>query len=148
MRIFLLGCLIVILACQKEEISCGDKNRVCSAEENFLFQKQKWENSGIDSYTMDFSIICFCIYRVPFGVSVKRNKVVAFTGNEDYCDIDCVMTIDQIFLEIQQLLERNPYSFEITYDPVYGFPAKSYFDLDRNLADEEIGYTIENFKVQ
>ncbi len=148
MRIFLLGCLLVILACQKEATSCGDNNRICSEEENFLFQKQKWESSGIDSYTMDFSIVCYCIYREPFGVTVEANQVVAFTGNEDYCNIDCVMTIDQLFTEIELLLERNPHHFEITYDPVYGFPTKSYFDLERNLADEEIGYTIENFQVQ
>lgn len=148
MRIFLFWCLFVASACQKEDVSCGDKNRICSEEENFLFHKKKWESSGIDSYTMDFSILCYCIYREPFGVSVKSNKVVAFTGNEDYCDIDCVMTIDELFFEIQQLLERNPDRFEITYDPIYGFPAKSYFDLERNLADEEIGYNIENFRVQ
>lgn len=148
MRIFLLGCLLFLLACQKESTSCGDNERICSEEENFLFQKQKWENTGIQDYTMDFSILCYCIYREPFSVTVENNQVAAFTGNEDYCDIDCVMTIDQLFLEIEQLLARVPDHFEITYDPVYGFPNQSFFDLQREVADEEIGYEIRNFQVK
>jgi hypothetical protein len=138
----------MLVSCQKEVTTCEDAGQPCSQEEQFYFNKSKWEDSGIVNYTMQFQIICYCIYREPFQVVVKNNQVDSFTGNEDYCDRSCVMTIDELFAEIQSLIDRNPDYYDIEYDPVYGFPSKSFFDLAKNIADEEIGYQIDQFMVK
>lgn len=140
--------LLGLISCQKEVTTCEVDGQSCNPEEQFEFNKNKWEISGIDNYTMQFQIICYCFYREPFQVVVKNNQVDSFTGNEDYCDSSCVMTIDELFAEIQSLIDQNPDYYDIEYDPIYGFPTKSFFDLSENIADEEIGYQIANFQVQ
>lgn len=140
--------ILLLVSCQKEVTTCEDAGQTCSPIEQFAFNKNKWENAGIVNYTMQFNIICYCIYREPFQVVVKNNRVDSFTGNEEYCDSSCVMTIDDLFAEIESLIDRDPDYYDIEYDPVYGFPSKSFFDLAKNIADEEIGYQISNFQVQ
>jgi hypothetical protein len=35
----------------------------------------------------------------------------------------------------------------LQFDENYGYPIDIYFDMDEMIADEEIGYTISNFKI-
>ena len=48
--------------------------------------------------------------------------------------------------EIEKASNQKVAVLETTYDSFYGFPAKLYIDRDERIADEEIGYSISNFK--
>ena len=49
-------------------------------------------------------------------------------------------------MKLKELLTKNLAVLETTYDSFYGFPTKLYIDRDERIADEEIGYSISNFK--
>ena len=41
-------------------------------------------------------------------------------------------------------ISQKPFQESIIYDPLLGYPSSVYFDMDERIADEEIGYIIEN----
>ena len=55
-------------------------------------------------------------------------------------------TIDEFFDYIQTQRALNPAVETIEYDEEYGFPSYIYFDISEMIADEEIGYTLTDFK--
>ena len=55
------------------------------------------------------------------------------------------MTIDELFAYVGKSIERKPYQKSITYNSVYGYPESVYFDFEKTMADEEIGYRITGF---
>ena len=48
--------------------------------------------------------------------------------------------------KLKELLSKNFAVLETTYDSFYGFPTKLYIDLVERIADEEMRYSIFNFK--
>ena len=56
-------------------------------------------------------------------------------------------TIEELFNIIDSKLEDDPFSYSLQFDENYGYPIDIYFDMDEMIADEEIGYTISNFKI-
>ena len=57
-------------------------------------------------------------------------------------------TIDEFFDYIQTQRALNPVVETIEYDKEYSFPSYIYFDISEMIADEEIGYTLTDFKTQ
>jgi hypothetical protein len=55
-------------------------------------------------------------------------------------------TIDQLFALVEISIERNPYVKTIQYNSTYGFPQSSFFDFNKQMADEEIGHEVTDFK--
>ena len=56
-------------------------------------------------------------------------------------------TVDELFNIIDEKLKDDPFIFTLKFDQTYGFPIDIYFDMDEMIADEEIGYTISDFKI-
>jgi hypothetical protein len=57
------------------------------------------------------------------------------------------MTIDELFSFISRSLEQEPWKKTVEYNFLWGYPEKVYFDFYKLAVDEEIGYTITDFKV-
>ena len=96
---------------------------------------------------------CYCIGRGdPNEIKVTNNKIKKVNGKSvtseqlenEYWD---VKTIEELFNIIDSKLEDDPFSYSLQFDENYGYPIDIYFDMDEMIADEEIGYTISNFKI-
>lgn len=116
--------------------------------EKLKVNRSKWNSKNIQNYTMDESISCFCAVTGVHHVAVSSDKTILAVKNgkaveqpEEY-----FLTVNQLFDYIESSLARNPDRAEIKYDVVYGFPSSVYFDFSERMADEEMGYAIENFK--
>ena len=48
--------------------------------------------------------------------------------------------------KLKELLTKNLAALETTYHSFYGFPTKLYIDREERIADEEMRYSIFNFK--
>jgi hypothetical protein len=129
---------LILLSCTKKS-ELGQNNT----------QFQKWKNQKIADYEFTLTVNCFCTIetRGPHAIVVKGNKIQSVNG-ETYDPIKhyAVKTIDELFEVISINLERKPFSKTLEYDSRYHFPSNIYFDISQMIADEEIGYTVSQFK--
>ena len=130
--------LTSFLSCSKESIP-----------NELVFNTQKWGKMNLTSYEFTLKIICFCtIERVgPHLVKVVDNKVIS-VDNQPYDENKhgTILTIDELHKFIETSISKNPYKYSVKYNEEYGFPNDVFFDFSDQIADEEIGYMITDFK--
>ena len=130
--LFLFWCT----ACSKTEL-INESNK----------QEKKWNSQNISSYSYNLRISCFCptIRIGPNLIKVVDNKIVSVNGQPyNPNETGTFPTINELFSIIETKLTQRPYRQTIEYHPTLGYPINVYFDMDDRIADEEIGYTIEN----
>jgi hypothetical protein len=111
--------------------------------------KSKWHSKNISDYEFTLRINCFCTdERVgPHLIKIVNDKIVS-VNNLPY-DPDKtgeLYTIDQLFTFVETSIERKPYLKTIEYNFTYGYPQTVWFDFNKTMADEEIGYQVSDFK--
>ncbi len=83
----------------------------------------------------------------PHVIKVSRDTIVTVNNLPyDITRTGKLMTINELFGFIKTSLDQNPYRNTISYDPTFGFPQSIYFDFNKEIADEEIGFQITDFK--
>ena len=138
---YFLVFLILFITCSETE----SHETISSFEAN----KEKWENASILDYSFVFQVSCYCAeeYTSPKAVSVRDGNIVTVNDLAYSEEIHRgIFSINDLFKEIEKASNQKVAVLETTYDSFYGFPAKLYIDRDERIADEEIGYSISNFK--
>ena len=117
--------------------------------DDLAINTQKWEKSNLTAYEFTLRINCFCrSERVgPHLVKVFDNKVISVNDQPyDESKQGKILTIDELIDFIKLSKSQSPYKYDIKYNEEYGFPTKVFFDFSEQMADEEIGYEITEFK--
>ena len=111
--------------------------------------KEKWENASILDYSFIFKVSCYCTeeYIRPKTVLVRDGEIIK-VNNIAYSEQMHwgILSIDDLFNEIEKASNQNVALLETTYDSYYGFPTYIYIDRDERISDEEMGYSVTNFK--
>ncbi|MDA0985968.1 MAG: DUF6174 domain-containing protein [Bacteroidetes bacterium] len=139
---YLIGLFLMfsngIVSCEKE------------AKEETPEDSGVWRDYDFKNYDYTFQIDCFCSeeYREPKRIEVRDNKVFTVAGTliGEVENPTVFRTIDGLFEFIEEQSKLNPAVEEIEYDPTYGFPTSIFFDISELIADEEIRYSISDFK--
>ena len=138
---YFLVFLLLFITCLETE----SHETISSLEAN----KEKWENASILDYSFVFQVSCYCTveYTSPKAVSVRDGNIVTVNDLAYSEEIHRgIFSINDLFKEIEKASNQKVAVLETTYDSFYGFPTKLYIDRDERIADEEIGYSISNFK--
>lgn len=110
-----------------------------------------WQLQNINSYTIDFQRICFCLPEVtqPVQLSVENNTLsdaIYLNGTavnqSNYANF---YTINKAFSLIQEAFERNAVEVRVVYNQEFGFPSSVFIDYIENIADEELQFNFDNF---
>jgi len=111
-----------------------------------------WQSSGINHYSFTFSEHCFCI---PIGSGIIHVEVkdgVIINAYDEFniqpltvVEMARLKTIDELFTVVQEAIKLPAHTINASYDKNYGFPSEVYLDYNEELADEEYGFTVENF---
>ncbi len=138
-RILVLFCLILI--------GCKTVEPLDDATANLNL----WNEKKIVNYSFSFKRVCFCPleYVGPHQIVVQNGKITTVNGApynaaERYGSIP---TIPELLQIIKTNVDKNPYQKTLNFNPTYGYPTSVFFDFNQQMADEEIGYEISNFKV-
>ena len=99
------------------------------------------------SYSFDLVVSCYCTIQEPYQIQVINGKVAKIKGNEAWGSEGIPTTVDALFDTILKKLGQKPFQFNLEFDSEYGYPSDVYFDMEEMIADEEIGYSISNFKI-
>ena len=143
MRAFLLP-LLLLTACSQTVPATS------SAPETLDEARARWAAADLDDYRMTLTRSCFCpeYYRGPFEVAVDDGEVTAvgFQGRE--LPADRVLTVDALFDLLAEAYASGAARVEVTYDATLGYPTSLYIDQDEQMADEEVGYTVEGLSAE
>jgi hypothetical protein len=139
MKYLMFFATILLVSCTKSE----DNDELSS-------NLAKWDKENIVNYEFTLTISCFCPQeRVgPHLIKVVNDEIVSVNNLPYDPDIAGeLMTIDQLFSYLRTVIDENPYKKTVEYNSVYGYPQFIYFDFNKNMVDEEIGYQVTGFKV-
>jgi hypothetical protein len=112
--------------------------------------EEQWKKANIHSYEFLLRVNCFCSPETtgPHRILVRADTLFSVNGIPyGRIKIDGrFLTVPDLFLFIKESNARNPFRKTVLYDSAYGFPTSIYFDFDKQIADEEIGYLITEFR--
>ncbi len=105
-----------------------------------------------DNYAYTVSLKCFCYPVGPFDIEIRNAEIVSFESSEfDVAELSDEskesFTIDNLHIRLLNFLAEDPFTSEVINHPIYGFPMDVFIDPVENIADEEWGYEITDFKV-
>jgi len=156
-----------IIGCPKDLRPCGNDGKFVVRDpklecnfppcgfnmDEFHKVSRGWHDKNIPSYTFDFKWSCFCTEETTKTViiSVENHEIVSIIDeNENEVSPDDAFgyfTMSGLFEFVQTELKKYPHTMTINYD-FNTMSIKSWF-VDRNLqiADEELGFYINNFRI-
>ncbi len=108
-----------------------------------------WKKKGISNYEMTMKISCYCIQgRVgPHHIIVENDKIKTVNNLPyDSTKTGPILTINELFDFIIISLAKNPYQHFLDYNAIFHYPKYIYFDFSQQIADDEVGYEITDFK--
>ena len=108
-----------------------------------------WKKKGISNYEMTMKISCYCIQgRVgPHHIVVENDKIKTVNNLAyDSTKTGPILTINELFDFIIISLAKNTYQHSLDYNAIFHYPKYIYFDFSQQIADEEVGYEITDFK--
>lgn len=116
--------------------------------EDLSVNQSRWDKKKISNYEFTLTIGCFCPQAVAGPHLIKVvDDTIASVNDEPYdpSTMGMLMTIDELFSYVGRSIDRKPYQKTIIYNSLYGYPESVYFDFEKTLVDEEIGYRITGF---
>lgn len=120
--------------------------------------RKKWASQDIDDYSFTLQRSCFCRGDAirPINIEVRDGEVssarYADTGelipDDSQYNKQSVYNLnaDGLFNLVEQGIKSGAEKVDVSYDKTYGLPTSIYIDQSTQIADEEMGYTISNFR--
>lgn len=131
--------------------SCDDED---GAAAEFAEARSRWAVRGPASYDLVLERLCFCgpEGRGPVRIEVRDREVVSRayveTGEPVREELEPFFPdVDGLFDLLADAFRSDPHSIEIEYDPVLGFPTRSFVDFEENVADEEQGHRVIELEI-
>ena len=143
-NLIFLSILICLTGCVK---SNPDLTQIIKGDP--ASQLALWKKKGISNYEMTMKISCYCIQgRVgPHHIVVENDKIKTVNNLPyDSTKTGPILTINELFDFIIISLAKNPYQHSLDYNATFHYPKNIYFDFSQQIADEEVGYEITDFK--
>jgi hypothetical protein len=108
--------------------------------------RQRWASSNTHDYEFEFRRTCFCLTEATEQVRivVRGDAIVSVVRTRDGQPASTTFTVwprvDELFADVQQLLEQRPERLEVSYDPTFGYPRS--IVVDRELMAVDAGYAL------
>ena len=128
-------------------------NDVDGQQADLLRAQSRWERGLQGDYVYQTATKCFCMqeYVAPVDVTVIDGEVVsvvyatdAFTG--EVPEAQRFTSVDGLFAFLQDAIDRDAVSINVTYDGKTGYPTSAFVDYSAQMADEEQGFTATNIR--
>lgn len=123
---------------------------------------EKWEENKIPNYEFSYNVGCFCPQLTPALIVVNSDSVyqVLESGTRDSLFIQTgestfeyagdiyksfYYTIDGLF-EVVKNARGDAYKLNVEYNNDIGFPESIDIDYIKNAIDDEIGYSVSDYR--
>lgn len=112
-----------------------------------------WTQKSLGNYTYKFNWSCFCSpdYTASVQIKVQAGKIVEITDAMTGAKLDAARfkdfrTIDGLFDFIQEAINRNAESIQVTYDATNAYPTSVSIDYIKQAVDEEMAFKASDLK--
>jgi hypothetical protein len=115
--------------------------------------RARWARIAADDYVFDFQRSCFCApdfvrpVRIEVLGGTVSSAVYADTGEPIAPPLTSVPTIEDLFDEIQDAVDRMASSVLAEYDPGMGYPTSVSIDYIANAIDDEMAFSVSSFQL-
>lgn len=122
---------------------------VMDTDDDLAANRQRWQAQGPEDYRFTYTRQCFCPpqARGPFEVTVRDGKVetVTYKGEGEPMErpLSEYQTVEDLFAVLADAYDRGAASVRASYDAETGQPTEFFIDYDEQIADEEVGFTVE-----
>ena len=113
--------------------------------------RNRWEAHGSGFYGFHFQRGCFCPQEIvrPVRIEVWDGVVVSAVDPDTNEPLDPppdgFSTIDDLFDEIQDAIDRGAHSVDATYDESFGYPIHVFIDWILNAVDDEMSFQLSDY---
>ena len=119
--------------------------------EDIAKRREQWAAQNVTNYRYTIERSCMCVEesRGPVVVEVKGDQATVTNaatnepGGEFFADVD---SITKIYAMLEQQANDGADEIVVTYDETNAVPLTIKVDVDFQMADEELYYTISNFE--
>ena len=114
--------------------------------------RQRWASSNTHDYEFEFRRSCFCPPDVTEQVRivVRGDAIVSVVRTRDGQPASTTFAVwprvDELFADVQQLLEQQPERLDVTYDATLGYPRSIVVDVMLMSVDDEYSLTAGNLR--
>jgi hypothetical protein len=125
--------------------ACGDATGPESLQ--FVLNRAKWDAKGPNTYAFEYQrSSCECLPEMVqrVRITVVNGEVTTVTSvptGEPVTRPAFQITIDSLFAYLANTLQQDPYRMTIAYDAVLGYPTAVFVDYDRQMVDDEGGFS-------
>ena len=140
-----LGCLALAA------IGCADA--LGPEQEELAEARDRWAETRVDSYRFDFQRICFCPpdfvrpVRIEVLAGTVTSAVYVDTGEPISGLLSSVPTIEDLFDEIQDAMDRDPFSLMADCHVDIGYSTSVSIDFNEQTIDEEMAFSVSSFQL-
>lgn len=104
-----------------------------------------WREAGIEDYTFRFRRICFCTATNAVVIEVRAGSVQSIVDAESGEPVDArfltsYLTVDGLFEEIREAIDRDAHTLSVTYHQSLGYPTSIDIDYEVNTIDDEVSF--------
>ncbi len=130
-------------------ISCSDP--VGPERSELDRARGRWESRPPVVYEFRFQRSCFCPRELvrPVRITVSNGVVISAVDpdtNEPVTPpLNGFPTIDDLFDEIQDAIDREADDIDATYDEAFGYPVQVFIDWIRNAIDDEMSFQVSDY---
>ena len=142
----------------KEDVAAINGKGSSGTQQALDANRKKWDSLGIDDYSFTLQRSCFCTpdSTRPVNIKVRDGSVTSarYADTNELIPDDRQtnkqsiynMNADGVFNLVEQGIKSGAAQVDVKYDAQYGLPTSIYIDQNQQMADEEVGYTISNFR--
>ncbi|EIJ36341.1 DUF6174 domain-containing protein [Thiothrix nivea] len=142
----------------QKDVDAINGSGLTDAQSQLDANRKQWESQGIDDYSFTLQRSCFCRGDAirPINIEVRDGSVTsaryADTGelipDDRQTNKQSIynLSADGLFNLVDQAIKGGAAQVDVSYDKQYGIPTSIYIDQSKQIADEEMGYSITNFR--
>ena len=111
----------------------------------------RWERAGLAAYEFTLTTNCYCLPESPITVVVQDGRISGAYYADSFENVpesrlESLPTLQGLFSRLNEAYKARAATVDVRFDPDYGYIESLYVDLDRMIADEEVGYQVSNFQ--
>ena len=112
-----------------------------------------WNALEIKNYDFVYQVACFCAFQGPnpAKLSVRGGTIVKVSNADGSTfvgtlpSLSSYPTVDSLFVILENAQKNTPNAVTVQFDPTYHYPVSIAIDPSKNIADDEITYSIKSF---
>lgn len=130
--------------------STGCSDLLGTGEDRVESNFETWRSERPALYQFTYQRVCFCAAIESVVITVDGDSVSQVSLEEGdgtpAGTISDYPTIDDLFEQLREWRDRDPYREEMEFHDGLGYPTDVFFDFEERVADEEMGFRVRDLR--